>query len=138
MLPSPLIVTDVAEPTDTHVALHTLLRVLSTQYSYDVAPVAAPHESTSPLRGRLVALLAGDVLLNDEGIEPEMTIDRSLVAVRPAVSVARIVKLKVPDVVGVPLIFPEFAVSASPPGSDPLLMAHVYEPEPPVAATVWL
>ena len=56
----------------------------------------------------------------------------------PLPSVARTVKLLVPAAVGVPASAPLDALSVSPAGSDPALIAKVYAPLPPVAVIVWL
>ena len=53
-------------------------------------------------------------------------------------SLAVIVKLKVPVVVGVPLNTPVPAFSANHDGKLPALTAKVYAPEPPVALKVAL
>ena len=53
-------------------------------------------------------------------------------------SLAVIVKLKVPVVAGVPLNTPAPAFSASHDGKLPALIAKVYVPEPPVALKVAL
>jgi hypothetical protein len=47
------------------------------------------------------------------------------------------VKLAVPVDVGVPLMVP-FAASASPAGTEPVVVDHVYPPLPPVAPSDWL
>ena len=46
------------------------------------------------------------------------------------------VKVKVPALAGVPLIAPLAALSAKPPGRDPLAIAQVYGVVPPVAESV--
>jgi hypothetical protein len=53
-------------------------------------------------------------------------------------SVAVIVKLNWPAVVGVPEITPVVALSVRPGGSAPLETEKVYGGVPPVAETVWL
>ena len=53
-------------------------------------------------------------------------------------SVALMVKLEEPVVVGVPLRTPVLAFSASHDGKLPVLTAKVYAPEPPVALRVAL
>lgn len=47
-------------------------------------------------------------------------------------SVAVTVNDEVPDAVGVPVMVPEFALSASPAGSDPLLTDQLIGAVPPV------
>lgn len=79
---------------------------------------------------------ASDAVEIESGVITVM--DRSFVAVLLAVSVARTVKLYVPAVAGVPLILPVEEVRRTPVGSEPLAIAQVYEPVPPVAVTVWL
>src|SRR5688572_24967200 len=44
----------------------------------------------------------------------------------------------VPGAVGVPVIAPMLACSASPAGSEPATTAQLYVPLPPVATSVWL
>ena len=51
-------------------------------------------------------------------------------------SVTLMVKLKVPEDVGVPEITPVEALRASPGGREPVLFAHVYGVFPPFAASV--
>jgi hypothetical protein len=53
-----------------------------------------------------------------------------------AESVARAVKLKIPEEVGVPVIAPVAAFSVRPVGSVPLARDHVIAPCPPVDASV--
>ena len=53
-------------------------------------------------------------------------------------SVTLAVKLKVPAVVGVPVMAPEEAFRLNPAGRLPLDTVHVYCVKPPVAARVWL
>ena len=59
---------------------------------------------------------------------------------QPFASVAVIVKMKVPAVVGVPVMAPGPPVLSgySPVGSAPLETAYVYGAVPPLAETVWL
>src|SRR4029077_3791396 len=57
---------------------------------------------------------------------------------QPLLSVAGVVKLKVPNVVGVPVMAPVAGLSDSPAGSTPLDTANVYGPVPPEAVIVWL
>ena len=57
---------------------------------------------------------------------------------QPFASVAVIVRLKTPVVVGVPEMTPVVGLSVRPGGSAPLETAKVYDPVPPVAETVWL
>jgi hypothetical protein len=87
-----------------------------------------------------VGLGDGDVrMIVDDGVGVADVVTTGLMttlyvaeAVVPAVAVT--VTLKLPDAVGVPLIFP--ALIVSPPGSP--LAAQVMVPVPPVAATVAL
>ena len=53
-------------------------------------------------------------------------------------SVALTVKLKVPVVVGVPLMMPVEAFSDRPVGSAPVVIDQVYGARPLLAARVWL
>ena len=53
-------------------------------------------------------------------------------------SVALIVKLNWPAVVGVPEMMPVVALSVRPLGSEPLETVNVYGAVPPVAEIVWL
>ena len=111
----------------------SLLRLLSMQYSYDVAPTEAPQVSTSAVLDWLEALLAGVSLLNAAGIAALMVMLNGLSAVREAASVTRMVNENGPAVSGVPAIFPVLGVSVRPLGSEPLLIDHVYAVVPPVA-----
>jgi hypothetical protein len=52
-------------------------------------------------------------------------------------SLACIVKVSLPDVVGVPVIVPVGALSERPPGRTPLMMLYVYGETPPDAVMVW-
>jgi hypothetical protein len=52
-------------------------------------------------------------------------------------SVAVIVKLDAPAVVGVPLMTPLPVFSDNPPGSAPAVTAKLYGPVPPLAVIVW-
>ena len=58
-------------------------------------------------------------------------------AVAAAASVALIVKLKVPEPVGVPEMTPVLGLRVNPPGNAPAMIAHVYGGVPPTACTVW-
>ena len=58
--------------------------------------------------------------------------------VESAASVAVIVKLYAPPVVGVPLIWPVDVLSVNPAGNMPADTAYVYGPRPPDAVIVWL
>src|SRR4051794_15100230 len=58
--------------------------------------------------------------------------------VQPAASVAVMVNVNVPAVVGVPVIAPEPPLRTSPVGSAPLEMVNVYGAVPPEPETVWL
>ncbi|CAB4886201.1 unannotated protein [freshwater metagenome] len=80
---------------------------------------------TSPLRGRLDALLDGADLLNEVGIAPFTVMLSGLALVRPTPSVAVTVKLLVAAVVGVPLIRPVDEARLSPAGSEPPVTLHV-------------
>ena len=51
-------------------------------------------------------------------------------------SLTRAVKVKVPVLVGVPVMAPLAALSAKPPGRDPLAIDQVYGVVPPVAESV--
>src|SRR3954452_20116746 len=66
-----------------------------------------------------------------------VTVYRRLPA-QPVASVAVMVKLNVPAVVGVPVMAPELPLRISPVGSAPLEMVNVYGAVPPDPETVWL
>ncbi|PIP41358.1 MAG: hypothetical protein COX19_03855 [Desulfobacterales bacterium CG23_combo_of_CG06-09_8_20_14_all_51_8] len=56
--------------------------------------------------------------------------------VQPLSSVAVIVKINVPAVVGVPAIRPPVVIGDSPSGSVPAVMVNAYGPAPPLAVIV--
>ena len=58
--------------------------------------------------------------------------------VQPAASVAVMVKVALPAVVGVPLITPVVPLSIKPAGSEPFVTLNANVPVAPVALTVWL
>jgi hypothetical protein len=79
--------------------------------------------------GTVVVPAASDAVVTVTGVV--IVIERSLVDVRPAVSVARTVKLAVPAAVGVPeMVLPD---KVSPAGRLPAVIDQVYVPVPPVA-----
>ena len=55
----------------------------------------------------------------------ETTIEKALLAVAEALSVTRMVKLKVPELIGVPPIAPVEALSDRPGGSEPAVIAQL-------------
>ena len=68
----------------------------------------------------------------------DITITYGWLPGQPLASTALIVKLKVPDEVGVPVIAPVAGLSDSPLGSAPAETENVYGATPPEAETVWL
>ena len=65
-----------------------------------------------------------DVETESVGVAAATAMLRDLVAVLLLASVTLIVKVEVPDAVGVPEIAPVEAFSVSPAGSEPLLTLH--------------
>jgi hypothetical protein len=53
--------------------------------------------------------------------------------VAPLASVTDTVTVPEPETLGTPLISPVAGFSERPAGSDPAVMAYVYDPEPPLA-----
>jgi hypothetical protein len=101
------------------------------QVSAPVPPVAAMvwlYAMPTVSAGRLAVVIAGAALI---------AILNARVAVAPTLSATFAVKLAVPDAVGVPVIDPVEALSASPAGSAPAERDHDSAPVPPVAASVW-
>lgn len=66
----------------------------------------------------------------------ETAILKDFVAVLLLASVTLMVKVEVPDAVGVPVIAPDDAFKVRPAGREPVLTLHVYGVVPPVACTV--
>ncbi len=76
---------------------------------------------------------ADEVVIDNAGV---ITIESALVAVAPASSVARTVKLNVPDADAVPLMLPVPEFKVRPPGSTPEARDQTMGGVPPVLATV--
>ena len=69
---------------------------------------------------------------------PAMATVNGCCAVTPVLSVASMVKEKLPGADGVPEMVPVVEESERPPGSDPADTDHVIAPVPPDDFTVWL
>ena len=115
------------DPVLIHVPAQALSFVVSTQYSYDPAPLLAAQESV-----RLVcwffALFFGDDLLNAPGSAPAATVidnARCATCCGELLSVTCAVNDAVSGVVGVPEMRPVPAFSARPAGRLPATMLQV-------------
>ena len=82
--------------------------------------------------------VAGLTVMNGQMGTTGITIEYGLLPGQLLASVALIVKLNWPAVVGVPEMTPVVPLSVKPFGSDPLETVKVYGPVPPVAEIVWL
>ena len=118
-----------------HVPAQLLSLDVSTQYSYDVAPLLAAQESVK-LVACFFALLLGADLPNAPGNPPATIIDKARCDVRcgDPLSATCAVNANVPALVGVPAMTPVDAFRVTPPGRLPATMLQLYGVVPPVAA----
>ena len=85
-----------------------------------------------------VGSVAGLTVMNGQPGTTGITMEYVRLPGQLLASVAVIVKVYWPDVVGVPEMTPVVVLSVRPGGSVPLVSAKVYGAVPPVAETVWL
>src|SRR5262245_48531284 len=90
--------------------------------------------SPAPLTSHCVAGLPGSAFSAAISFDPTETLSARVAVCAPALT--RTVGLETPVAVGVPEITPVLALRASPAGSVPLTIDHVYGGVPPVAASV--
>jgi hypothetical protein len=82
--------------------------------------------------------VAGLTVIKGQRETTGITMEYGLLPGQPLASVAVIVKLNTPAVVGVPEMMPVVAPSIRPFGNAPAETTKVYGAVPPVAETVWL